>query len=936
MKPAILKRIFSTLFVYLPAIATGLACLGLIAANLFFPKGALPLVPGITAEMVNIPLDAISLGFGQLPVETQNYLLYQVFESLPPINFPKETQLIGLLIWVLFSLGIVLISGFNRYPFIAGMAAAIFLLVISGINELNLTALGQNSGLLIAFGGLLLPAIFIHTFFPNTQLEVRTLIILFFALFTWAGLLYLSPVPAPTLLITENSSLAAMAISALFLVYIGHSVISSLYVLLAKLNKGVGINIFWHFLVLSIGYLGFLTLLYMRLTGELRASFPLPPIFLVFIVVGLLGFWETTQKIRQLPQPYSLPLIGRGIYLIGFAISSLVWLKADLTLNAPMGDFLQHIFVYAQLGFGVLFFLYLMANFLGVMNSGSAIEKIMYRPPFFPYFHMRLGALLSVVVLAIYSDGIVSVQVSTASINLSADYYQAIGRKREAAILYEHSFDRYRNNPKNLNAVAHYYFAERQPTPATQVLMRSFDERPTVNNIVLLASRLHQASKSSEALFYLQEGLKYFPENPYLLNNLAVLKSKLQQPLESLELLKRMNNEAQVRDANLQALVALHGLAWEDQDLKDNHAGQVNRMANYNLTNTPAPFELATDSIRSPSLINRATLRNQWSNAANNELNKDMELLDALLGQEPSPAVTAELLETRVIRNYQEGQVNDVISTLGSLASNFTGSAGFYLSMQAKLLAGQMDFQKAAELIATAEGYGYSKISPEMLAVLYFGGRIEDAASLAEKHHVTFPPWMKWNADGMLSENDTVTVAKGLAGMLAGTKASAWQPLEKIKASPLRAFYALELLVRKSHWFDQSDFQEIQRILDSIYAETEDRAHIHSLISIFQNGDPVQNDSVNPFFSNKGKSRLANAYLTPLVMAEVARTENPIDAYNLLHSATRLNRDPLLWLELVKFSRKIGQNAYASSYLVEMGTWLNADELIDLQIKYLP
>ncbi|WP_209331535.1 tetratricopeptide repeat protein [Lunatimonas salinarum] len=935
MKPSILKHIFSTLFVYVPAIIAGLGCIGLIGIKLWFPFGALPLVPGITGEMVDIPLETISLGFGEFTLHTQNYLLFQVFESLKPLSFPRETQIIWLLVSVLFSLGIVLVSGFNRFPFIGGMVVAIFLLLISGVNDLNLTMLGQNSGLLIALSGLLLPAVLIHTFFPNTTLENRTAIILLFSLITWFTLIYLSPIPAPTLLLAETSSLTALGISALFLVYIGHSVIGSVYVLLAKLNQGIGIKIFWHFLSLSIAYLALVTLLFLQVRGEISTSFPLPPVFLLFIVVGILGFWETNQKIRQLSQPYGLPLIGKGIYLIGFAISSMVWLKADLTANTPMEDLLKHLLLYTQLGFGILFFLYLIANFLSVINSGTAIHKIMYRPPFFPYYHMRLGALLSVVVLAIYSDGIVLAQITAASTNLSADYYQAIGREREAAILYEHSFDRYRNNPKTLNAVAHYYFKERQPTPATQVLMRSFDERPTVHNIVLLSSRLYQSSKNSEAIFYLQEGLTYFPENPYLLNNLAVLKSDLRQPLDALELLKRMDEKTQTRDANLQALVAMHGLNWEDQDLKDNLPGMINRLANYNLSGASAPFDLPTDTLRVSSLINRAVLRNQWCNEVKDSLPRDLGILNALLNQELTPTVAAELLETQVIRNYRAGKTNDVLNTLGSLSGNYAGSAGFYLSMQAKIYAGQTDFINAAKSMVQAESSGFSKIETDMLPVLYFGGLQDEAARLAQKYALPFPKWMRWNDDGQLVENDTVTFVKGLSNLLATTKEAAWKPLQAIKDKRLHALYATELLVRKSHWFVNEEFEEIQQILASYYDE-EQSAHVQSLVSRFQAGIPLSDGTLNPLFPQKMENGHANAYCTPLVMAEARNTENPIDAYNLLHDATRFNRDPLLWLELVKFSRRIGQDAYASSYLQEMGTWLSAEELIDLQITYLP
>ncbi|EON76300.1 hypothetical protein ADIS_3428 [Lunatimonas lonarensis] len=933
MKSSTEKRIFSAIFVLLPIVLAALGGIGLIYSGLFFYRGSIPLATGVVSDRVNVPLDTISLGFAQFHLETQNFLLFQLFESLPPLSFPLESQIIGLSIWLLFSLGVILVSGFQRYPFIGGMVVAIFLLVLSGVNDLEISQLGQNSGLVISLLGLIFPAIVLHTFFPNSTLKLRSGIILAIAFVTWATLIQLSPVPAPTLLLSELGGLSALIISTIFILYIGHAVIGSCFVALSTLNQGIGLKITWHFTLLSIAYLSLIALLFLQAIGEIRTSFPLPPVYLIFIATGILGYFETSRKIRQIPQPYGLALIGKGIYLIGFAISSLVWFKAELTANAPMGDFLTHVFLYSQIGFGLLFFLYLISNFIGIMNTGTPVEKIMYRPPFFPYFHMRMGALLSFLVLAIFSDAVLLVQLHSTSINLSADYYQALGRNREAAILYEHAFDRYRNNPKNLNTLAHFYFNERQPTPGIQALIRSFDERPNVPDIILLTSKLQGTSKHSDALFYLEEGLKYFPRNPYLLNNLAYLKAKQLKPREALALWQEMDKKVDIRDANLQALYALHDLSWVDGELDKNPLGQVNRMANYNMVHQTAPFSLHTDSIRIPSSVNLAILRNQWSQAADTDYVQDIHQIDRILERELPPSVVAELMETKVIRNYQEGELNATLNNLGFLATNYTGSAGFFLSMQAKIFASQYDFNRAADAFLEAEKQGFSQVDEDVLAIIKLAGKGDEAQRLAEKYSVTFPAWMSLGEDTSTEPNDLMILAEGLAGLLTNTKEPAWEFLDRLNGAQRKADYAVQLLFRKSHWLESHEFETIGKVLKAAYPDK--TADIESIIAFFRDDLPIPDNQALEWLPKIATDPVANAYMTPLVLRKTRETENDIDAYNLLHAATRLNRDPLLWIELVRYSRKIGQANYASSYLMEMSTWMEAEELIQLQINYL-
>ncbi|MGX7835732.1 hypothetical protein ACWKSR_11340, partial [Campylobacter fetus subsp. venerealis] len=82
----------------------------------------------------------------------------------------------------------------------------------------------------------------------------------------------------------------------------------------------------------------------------------------------------------------------------------------------------------------------------------------------------------------------------------------------------------------------------KQPTLAKQHLEESFTEAPQVDNILLLAERLHQENKVFESIYYLERGLTLFPGDSYLANNLSLLYTKINKATEALSLLNDAQN----------------------------------------------------------------------------------------------------------------------------------------------------------------------------------------------------------------------------------------------------------------------------------------------------------------------------------------------------------------------------------------------------------
>ena len=927
-----MKRFPVVLFKGLPLAVAVTGSILLIFYHFFLGQKSMPVKPGIFAEMINIPLDFLDLGVYKLKLETQNYLLFQVFESMPPQVFTNLTLVFGIAVWLLVSIGICLIVQFKRMYFILSMVLVIFLLTLTGVNGLNVGGISTNWAYIILLIGVVFPAAVIHTFLDHWPVLKKVAVILPIALLTMPLLVFLGDVPSGEILVSEHAGMLGSIIAAIFMLYIGHAFMSSVFVLLAKLNKGVGLKISWHLTIIFLVYLIFCILLLLRIMGSF-VFIPMPPVFTLFLFVGILGYFETKMKIRQVEQPYPSRIVGEGLYLAGFAISILVFWKAEFSSNQPMLDFLNHAFIYGQIAFGLLFYAYLMANFTGIMDKGKEVEKVLFRPNFFAYYHLRLGGLMALLSVVVFADGIVAVQFNTASTNVAADYFYAVGKPREAGILFENSWERYRRNKKALNAAAHLELLQNRPSSATNMLVRGFENTPTVEDILLLSSLLNKRGEKEEALGILEQGLDYFPGNPYLLNNTALLYSQAKRGGEAYGLLDRIKGPVGISIANKIALQAKHLVHYdEDLNVGNNIIAQANQLALDNLKGIKTDFYLNTADIQDGTeVVNRAILRNQWSNQTIDAVEEDFAILDSLLTQGIVPRAQEELRETRVIRGYQAGYINETLKHINGLAFQFDKSAGFYHAMAAHVLIGELDFEKASIELVQAEAKGFRNFSPELLMILYFGNQVDKAFEISVQHKVPFPDWMSFDPADKLVPNDTVAFFTNLSTLYTAVKPAFIEGLNRIENADLKAFYAFQVLLRKGHWLDVDEIGDLIGWIEE--SEMVPGDGIVEELEALLTGSAAP--STHRYFFQDSLSPTRNAYWTPMVMAEVERTVDNLERYNIILEATDFNKDPLLWINLVKYSRIVGVDHYVSGILNEMNGWVDAETLVELQIQNL-
>ncbi|WP_241412162.1 tetratricopeptide repeat protein [Belliella alkalica] len=924
------------LFKGLPSFIALLGGLFLLLSLFVWDTPTMPILPGVFAESISVPLHFYKLGTEIINLDIDNFLVFQNFESLPPILNTEFSLFFGILVILFLCFGLTLISTLKKMYFIAGSAGAIFFFTFSGINGLNIGGLSTNFPLIILLLGALTPVAIIHFFLENWSLSKRFFLVSTSLIATIFLLTQITEIEASPLYLSENITLPVAFLAVIFMLHIGHAVISSASIFLIKLNQGVKLKITWHITIISIVYFLLVLFTLFDTMGEINLPFPTLPPLVIMLVAGVLGYYVLDYKITQTPQAFDQPLIGKSFYLIGLGATTWIWGKAIYTYNQPLIEFFNHTFLYGQIALSLLFFAYLLTNFSSILNNGEPLEKVIFKPQFFAYFHMRIGSIMFLVILVIFADAVIAVQLKSASLNLSADYYYQTDRPQHARILYENSWENYFKNDRAKNSVAHLYLQDKQQNMAIRHLEESFDFAPNVPNILLLSSRLHQADKIVEAVFYLEKGLEFFPENPKLLNNLALLYSKINQPIKAIEVLNSTKNDQKTIIANKLALEVKHNIeSKEIQNPSKDQIRQINHLAKANKLGNYTDFILDTDNLPDQFVLKSSGLRNQFTNQTATSYDSDLTILNNLINIQQSSYEERNYWETRVVRAFQDQRINETLKFLSGASFSFPNHAVKYNVMSAEILASQLDFEKAALELTVAAVDGFLSFKPHHLAILYFSGKTEEAKALQQNQGVNFPNWMGWDDRGELLENDQTKFYEILSTFHQSTKEKLMLNLEELITENFKSDLANYLMLYKSHWLEKEDFDYLEKLLTQGVNAIWTKEEFEELKEVLGKGKgQIQSEKIKKMLKPE-ISKTKNAYVTPLIFQALANEKEALKRYEILQESIQFNKDPILWMAYVKESRNNGLGNYGTKAIEDMSKWLSFEELEKLMIENL-
>lgn len=891
---------------------------------LFDPSPYRDIEAGYFLDTIPIPFDFAQFGPISFPIWVDNYLVFQEFKDFAPLHFIQESIWFGLIVWLVISTLLTLVSDFKKLFFLGFGIIWIVLLTFSNLNGLNIGGLNTNYPLIIFIVGTLAVPVFFHISGKKVRFELRLLLNLLSSGLAAYSLINLAESPEPDLFLVEHLTIPAIALSIAWIFWNGHGVLSGIYILLAKAGRNLNLKISLQISLIALVYLLLLFNILLDLTGSPLQFIPVFDPILLVIPMGVLGWFTIREKAEADLDLVASPRVIKGLYLLGFGLSLWLAWKLQLSGNQPAKELLKHLITYSQIGFSLFFLIYILSNFMNVMNTGKAIEKVLFKPYSLPYYHLRIGGVIAMLVLMAYADGIVGVQVNSLSNHILGDYYYNSDQKLEASIIYENTWFRYRNNPKAKNATAQLLFELNQPTLAKQHLEESFAEAPQVDNIILLAERLHRENKILESIYYLEEGLKWFPGNPYLINNLALFYIKVNRNQDALALMELSKEES---SGNFAAIQLKLGNLTFDSSSPETISDLINELAKQNaLGNYPEEGiveDLKTDLQKelTPMLV-QAGYRNLFSIKDFDSVSQDLAMLDSLWKDSTNVQYIMPLQESGVIRSLGAGRVTEAVKNLNGLAFRNPGDAGYFLQLSSTIMAQQMGFQKAARELIASEEKGYQAIAAHHWSILTMGGYYEKAEEFRVKYGLEIPSYLLQPEANTLSYLEIIekfnrTLPKPLF--------DAWKELEE---SELKTDLAVRLVAYKAHGLDESDLRTLGENIQKTRGENE------YLSKFLEKPDLKNKETIEALMSwlGIGDELTANPYLNPLIWSAVAISQDDVASYEILNTATEFSLDPIIWIKKVNLARKIGLSNYATDALVQMQEWVGAKELERLQL----
>jgi tetratricopeptide (TPR) repeat protein len=286
-----------------------------------------------------------------------------------------------------------------------------------------------------------------------------------------------------------------------------------------------------HFLILTSIYLLNVFLIFASKMGILEWSFFSVSPFLLVAVSGVLGIWgfrqrETIHENILTDEPLRLYFF-LSLALIAFGAMTYFMSSA----SDMMIDVLEDFIVAAHFGGGLIFGLYVIANFAPMLAKNLSVYKILYKPDTMPHFTFRLMAVIATFAVLSWAVSWKTYlnQMVASYYHAHGDLYLAKGEDDSAEMFYKKSIQF-----RNQNLHAHYALASIYASKVESIKERKEYEKtagwtPSVPLYLNLARAYSHQDDVLEAALTLDEGKRKFPKSGELLNAVALSFLKLRQ-----------------------------------------------------------------------------------------------------------------------------------------------------------------------------------------------------------------------------------------------------------------------------------------------------------------------------------------------------------------------------------------------------------------------
>jgi Flp pilus assembly protein TadD len=507
-----------------------------------------------TVETISHTFESGNFVFA-IPIES--YLTYEFFRggSLTPnpiASYPFLTVL-ALSILVILSVITTLLS---RLWYFVGMGLFILFMVSLRLEVLQLFGMTGQAVPLIIIGLYLLTSFYFSFIKTSTAFILRLLVFLLITLGIALAVGFFPGVYFPFLHLSTTAYTAGLILTVLFILMVAHEIPAS-FVFLASQGTATGKSL-RHFLIISVVYLVNLWLAYFHEAGIIHWNFLYINLYLLLSASALIGIWGF--KKREGLYEHITPFYPFGGYF--FISLGAIALLTTASLLANHNDaalkIIRDITLFSHIGYGIIFLLYVISNFIVMLAQNYPVYKVLYQPNRMPYFTFRLAGFIATLAFVFYMNWKEYVYHGLSGFyNLMGDLYGKLEQPGFAEAYYLKSKSLgFQNNRAN------YILGE------VEIRRNNFDKarnhyelangkRPTEFSLINQGNLYLAAGSPFTAITLYRKALQQ-ANSPYIQNNLAFAYAKvhkLDSALAMLELARKSRATRPTAEANFLALI---------------------------------------------------------------------------------------------------------------------------------------------------------------------------------------------------------------------------------------------------------------------------------------------------------------------------------------------------------------------------------------------
>lgn len=733
------------------------------------PSPTIKLLTIKEADLGEVPVDQFSRGPFDFTVKANNYVILQrqLGSMLAANTTIAYVYLISLVVFVIGMLAVI--STLGRFYYLVGMG--IFILFVTSLAPEVLGVLGQygKTFTMVTMALYCLPSFWLFYFGTTKSFTTRIAVFTGVTILLWAIIYFFSATEMPFLHLAAHSAEAGLIACAVFIATVAHEIIAGfVFVITQNTRSGKSLN---HFLIITVIYLINLVLAYAVRFRFITWNLITIDLFLLLTISGILGIWGIRQRHKNYEgiieaDPYAV----FAFLLVGaftFATIGMFLLNANDTALSAISD----VIIFAHLGFGVIFLMYIFSNFAGMLAQNFNVHKVLYSPNNMPFFTFRFAGLIASLAVLFYNAWQVPVHNAMAGYyNGIGDLYSTLENDRLARAYYDESRTYgFRGHHSNY-ALANIEGTSFNVNEERRFYSDASSVRPTEMSYLNWAQSYQAANDNLRAIVTLNDGIKKMNDHESLENTLGLLYAQTGLPDSAAKYLAKSQASAsfsRIASANILGLSALKRIPVSTDTLarNDDAVTTVNRLALSNAVGRrlSTTWQLPADTVL--TLTDAAGLSNYLINSRGNEDTTFIRKVVKLARNPENSGFKEPLLFAAAISLYNSGETKEAFMVLEevTVGAELRGKYNNILTMWA------LDNDEPQRALGYAE-YAVSQLYPP--------ATLTHAVALTENLPAGNAEFNKavlaWDSLTHAADTVTATLAKSIHASLLGSQNDAY------------------------------------------------------------------------------------------------------------------------------------------------------------------